>query len=98
LPTWCSHYVLLTGPATRRPAKPWPDSTFAIASARSPLLCTPSQVRGQPIPVGDLREIADGVRDGRLLVLDGVAHLAPTEAPAAVARVIREAAANGGRP
>jgi 3-oxoadipate enol-lactonase/4-carboxymuconolactone decarboxylase len=51
----------------------------------------------QPTPVGVLREIADGVRDGRLLVLGGVAHLAPAEAPAAAARVIRETAANAGR-
>ena len=29
-----------------------------------------------------LREIADGVRHGRYVVLDDVAHLAPAEAPA----------------
>ncbi|GAB2871198.1 bifunctional 3-oxoadipate enol-lactonase/4-carboxymuconolactone decarboxylase PcaDC [Nocardioides pacificus] len=43
-----------------------------------------------PTPPAKLREIADGVRDGRLVVLDGVAHLAPAEAPEAVARLIRE--------
>ena len=32
-----------------------------------------------------LREIADGVQDGRLVVLDGVAHQAPAEAPEEVA-------------
>jgi len=37
-----------------------------------------------------LRQIADGVPDGRLVVLDGVAHLAPAEAPEAVARLLRE--------
>lgn len=42
----------------------------------------------QATPVGSLREIADGVADGRLVVLDGVAHLAPAEAPTAVARLI----------
>lgn len=40
-------------------------------------------------PTAGLREIADGVRDGRLVELDGVAHLAPAEAPALVARLIR---------
>lgn len=39
-------------------------------------------------PVAGLRLIADSVRDGRLAVLDGVAHLAPAEAPAAVAELI----------
>jgi len=40
-------------------------------------------------PVENLRVIASGVKDGRLEVLDGVAHLAPAEAPAVVARLIR---------
>ena len=39
--------------------------------------------------VENLREIASGVKDGRLVVLDGVSHLAPAEAPEAVARLIR---------
>ncbi len=41
-------------------------------------------------PVDGLREIADGVRSGRLEVLDGVAHLAPAEAPARVAALVLE--------
>ncbi|GAB3762001.1 3-oxoadipate enol-lactonase/4-carboxymuconolactone decarboxylase [Nocardioides ginsengisegetis] len=40
-------------------------------------------------PTDGLAEIADGVADGRLVVLDGVAHLAPAEAPEVVARLIR---------
>ncbi len=32
-------------------------------------------------PTDKLREIADGVKHGRLVELDGVAHLAPAEAP-----------------
>ena len=40
-------------------------------------------------PPAKLEEIATGVRDGRLEVLDGVAHLAPVEAPEAVATLIR---------
>ena len=41
-------------------------------------------------PVAKLEEIAQGVRRGRLVVLDDVAHLAPAEAPETVARLIRE--------
>lgn len=41
-------------------------------------------------PTESLREIAEGVKDGRLVELDGVAHLAPAEAPEQVARLIRE--------
>jgi 3-oxoadipate enol-lactonase len=44
----------------------------------------------QPTPVASLREIADGVVNGRLEVLDGVAHLAPAEAPDAVAALLRD--------
>lgn len=39
-------------------------------------------------PPDALRLVADGVPDGRLVVLDGVSHLAPAEAPDAVARLI----------
>lgn len=42
----------------------------------------------EPTPPASLREIAVGVRDGWMVVLDGVAHLAPAEAPAEVARLI----------
>ncbi len=41
-------------------------------------------------PVAKLEEIAQGVRRGRIVVLDDVAHLAPAEAPETVARLIRE--------
>ncbi len=40
-------------------------------------------------PPGLLREIADGVQQGRLVVLDDVAHQAPAEAPEEVAMIIR---------
>src|SRR3954453_9671441 len=43
-------------------------------------------------PPDTLREIAEGVRDGRLVVLDDVSHQAPAEAPEEVARIIRELA------
>ncbi|GAB3166846.1 3-oxoadipate enol-lactonase [Myceligenerans halotolerans] len=41
-------------------------------------------------PVESLEEIVSGVRQGRLLVLDDVAHLPPAESPEAVARVVAE--------
>ncbi len=41
-------------------------------------------------PTADLRAIADGVPDGRLVELQGVAHLAPAEAPEKVARLVRQ--------
>ncbi|HET7350195.1 MAG TPA: 4-carboxymuconolactone decarboxylase [Marmoricola sp.] len=41
-------------------------------------------------PPAKLEEIAQGVRRGRLVVLDAVAHLAPAEAPETVARLVRE--------
>jgi 3-oxoadipate enol-lactonase/4-carboxymuconolactone decarboxylase len=44
----------------------------------------------QPAPPEGLRRIADGVRHGRLVVLDGVAHVAPAEAPAVVAALLDE--------
>lgn len=42
----------------------------------------------EPTPVDRLREIADGVANGRLVVLDDVAHLAPAENPTEVAGLI----------
>ncbi|MEV6140651.1 4-carboxymuconolactone decarboxylase [Nocardia sp. NPDC051990] len=42
--------------------------------------------------VAAMAELAHGVGDGRLVVLERVAHLAPAEAPADTARVIRQAA------
>ncbi len=41
-------------------------------------------------PPAKLREIADGVPDGRVVELPGVGHLAPAEAPDVVARLVRE--------
>jgi 3-oxoadipate enol-lactonase/4-carboxymuconolactone decarboxylase len=41
-------------------------------------------------PTDGLREIAGGVKHGRLVELEGVGHLAPAEAAAAVARLIRQ--------
>ncbi|MBZ5739464.1 bifunctional 3-oxoadipate enol-lactonase/4-carboxymuconolactone decarboxylase PcaDC [Nocardioides mangrovi] len=41
-------------------------------------------------PPASLQEIADGVADGRYVELEGVAHLAPAEAPGEVAALLRE--------
>ncbi|MBU8807363.1 4-carboxymuconolactone decarboxylase [Mycolicibacterium goodii] len=41
-----------------------------------------------PTPPECLRQIASGVQEGRLVVLSGVGHLAPVEAPAKVANLI----------
>ena len=43
----------------------------------------------QVCPPDLLREIADGVQHGRLVVLDDVGHQAPAEAPEEVAMIIR---------
>jgi 3-oxoadipate enol-lactonase/4-carboxymuconolactone decarboxylase len=45
-----------------------------------------------PAPVAAMAEVAHGVVDGRLVVLDRVAHQAPVEAPAETARAIRDVA------
>lgn len=48
-------------------------------------------------PADSLREVADGVQRGRLVVLADVAHLAPVEAPERVAALVREHAATAAR-
>jgi 3-oxoadipate enol-lactonase / 4-carboxymuconolactone decarboxylase len=47
-------------------------------------------------PPDKLREIADGVRVARFVELDGVAHLAPAEAPEVVAGLLRDHLLDGG--
>lgn len=48
-------------------------------------------------PPALLREVADGVPGGRYAELPGVAHLAPAEAPEAVADLVREFCLEGAR-
>jgi len=43
-----------------------------------------------PTPPQSLAQIAEGVRHGRLVILDGVAHLPPAEQPAEVAALLRD--------
>lgn len=59
---------------------------LAVAGAEDPV-CPPVL----------LREVADGVPGGRYAELPGVAHLAPAEAPEAVADLIREHCLEGAR-
>ncbi len=59
---------------------------------RLPQIATPvlaiAGAQDIPTPPEGLAQIASGVRDGRLIVLDGVGHLAPAEAPDRVADLI----------
>jgi 3-oxoadipate enol-lactonase/4-carboxymuconolactone decarboxylase len=67
------------------------DVRARLAEITSPVLA----VAGAHDPVttpAALREIAGGVRRGRLAVLDDAGHQSPAEAPAEVARLIRESA------
>jgi len=53
-----------------------------------PVLAVAGSVDGAT-PTENLSEIAEGVQHGRLVELEGIAHLPPAEAPAEVARLIR---------
>ncbi|WP_375489845.1 4-carboxymuconolactone decarboxylase [uncultured Jatrophihabitans sp.] len=64
------------------------DIRDRLADLAAPLLAI-AGAADAVVPVADLRLVAESVRDGRLDVLDGVAHLAPAEAPQQVARLIR---------
>ncbi|HEY6932638.1 MAG TPA: 4-carboxymuconolactone decarboxylase [Marmoricola sp.] len=65
------------------------DVRDRLAEIKAPVLAIAGD-RDQPTPVPGLRAIAEGVQRGRLVVLDRVAHLAPIEAPAEVAQLVRE--------
>ena len=68
-------------------------SSFDVTARLSEILTPVLAIAGRddvPTPPESLRRIASGVKDGRLVVLDGVGHLAPAEAPAEVARLITE--------
>lgn len=64
---------------------------FDVRARLGEIACPVIAIAGaadEAAPVDSLREIADGVVAGRLVVLDDVAHLAPAEAPGEVARLI----------
>jgi 3-oxoadipate enol-lactonase/4-carboxymuconolactone decarboxylase len=65
------------------------DVRDRLAEISTPVLAVAGAVDAVT-PVGNHREIAENVEDGELVELDGVAHLAPAEAPAVVARLVRQ--------
>lgn len=65
------------------------DVSGRLAEIGVPVLAVAGS-RDVEVPAASLREIADGVQDGRFVELPGVAHLAPAEAPLEVARLLRE--------
>ena len=65
------------------------DVRNRLAEIRVPVLAV-AGAEDVAAPPEKLREIAEGVKDGRYVELPGVAHLAPAEAPGTVARLVRE--------
>ncbi|MFE6645565.1 alpha/beta fold hydrolase [Nocardioides sp. NPDC057772] len=63
------------------------DVRGRLAEITAPVLAI-AGVDDAPTPPASLDEIAVGVRDGRLVTLDAVGHLAPAEAPHAVSSLI----------
>ena len=63
------------------------DVTARLSDIVAPVLCV-AGADDLPTPPESLRRIVSGVKDGRLVVLDGVGHLAPAEAPQRVAELI----------
>jgi 3-oxoadipate enol-lactonase/4-carboxymuconolactone decarboxylase len=60
------------------------DVRAKLAEVAAPVLAVAGAL-DKPTPPAGLAAIADGVLHGRLVVLDGVAHLAPAESPEVVA-------------
>lgn len=65
------------------------DVTARLAEIAAPVLAIAGG-DDVPTPPHDLQRIADGVVHGRLVVLPGVGHLAPAEAPHRVAQLVVE--------
>lgn len=65
------------------------DVRDRLERIRNPLVAVAGSL-DESTPVAGLQKIADGVRNGQLIVLDDIAHLAVAEAPEAVARIIRD--------
>jgi len=63
------------------------DVRAELSGIEQPVLAV-AGAHDQPAPVAGLRLIADEVLDGRLVVLDDVAHLAPAELPDGVAALL----------
>jgi 3-oxoadipate enol-lactonase / 4-carboxymuconolactone decarboxylase len=65
------------------------DVTDRLSEVVTPVLAVAGE-SDVPTPPDSLQRIASGVKDGTLVVLDGVGHLAPAEAPHAVAELIAD--------
>ncbi|WP_307864746.1 alpha/beta fold hydrolase [Allobranchiibius sp. CTAmp26] len=65
------------------------DVRDRLSGIRTPVVAVAGSI-DPATPVAGLQEIASGVRNGRLVVLDDVAHLAPAEMPDRIARIIRD--------
>ena len=63
------------------------DVTERLAEIATPVLAI-AGAEDIPTPPESLARIASGVKDGCLVVLDGVGHLAPAEAPGRIAELI----------
>lgn len=66
-------------------------ATFDVTQRLSEIVTPVLAVAGRddvPTPPESLQRLASGVKDGEFVVLDGVGHLAPAEAPAEVAALI----------
>jgi 3-oxoadipate enol-lactonase / 4-carboxymuconolactone decarboxylase len=63
------------------------DVTARLGEITTPVLCI-AGTDDVPTPPDTLQRIAAGVKYGRVMVLDGVGHLAPAEAPERVADLI----------
>jgi 3-oxoadipate enol-lactonase/4-carboxymuconolactone decarboxylase len=70
------------------------DVTAHLSDIVAPVLCV-AGADDIATPPESLRRIASGVKDGRLVVLDAVGHLAPAEAPQRVADLIAGRLAGG---
>jgi 3-oxoadipate enol-lactonase/4-carboxymuconolactone decarboxylase len=73
------------------------DVTDRLGEIAAPVLAV-AGADDVPTPPESLRTIAGGVRNGELVVLPGVAHLAPIEAPDEVADLLRSHVRRYGAP
>jgi 3-oxoadipate enol-lactonase / 4-carboxymuconolactone decarboxylase len=73
------------------------DVTDRLAEIAAPVLAV-AGAQDVPTPPESLQRIASGIKDGQLVVLDGVGHLAPAEAPHRVADLILGQLAVAGAP
>ena len=65
------------------------DVRDCLAEITAPVLAV-AGAHDLPAPVDGMRLLAEGVQDGRLVVLEDVGHLAPAEEPGTVARLLRQ--------